>query len=251
MSIEESVRSVIEPLANIEDVEIVDIEHKGATLRITVDQQPDGIGTEALARVTRAISRAMDEHDPVAGRYTLEVSSPGLERPLRTPDHFRRACGETIKIKTSVEVRGRRRFQGELLEVNDQSVLIDLDEPLPPDRGSVDQTVQTVQTDGADSGGDEPVADESLRLEYHQIDKARTVFEWGPAPKPGSPEAKTRAQRDARKKKKKLAQQQASQGTSPEPVQDLLDDPLENIVEEPQGASTTDHKSENTGAVGS
>ncbi len=238
MSIEETVRSIVVPLADDEMVEVVDVEHKGATLRITVDQAPDGIGTEALARVTRAISRAMDEHEPLPGQYTLEVSSPGLERPLRTADHFTRAIGEQIKVKTSVEVHGQRRFEGELVEVDGDEIVVDLDEPLAVDSGD--------DEDGGDapSSPSEEIAEiDTIRIPIADVAKARTVFEWGPAPKPGSPEAVKAA------KKKKKKQEKRSQRQESGSDRDANDDASAE-AKSPE-AENSAQTSEKTGAVGS
>ena len=88
MSVPERVRGVIEPVVAAEDLELFDLEQAGPVLRVTVERA-GGLDMGVIASVTRAISRALDEHDPIAGRYTLEVSSPGLERPLRTPAPLR------------------------------------------------------------------------------------------------------------------------------------------------------------------
>ena len=161
MSTVEQVREIVEPLLTDLDIELIDIEHSGPTLRITIDQ-PEGVGMEALTEATRTISRAMDTHDPLPGRYTLEVSSPGLERPLKRPEHFERAVGVLVKIKTKPEVEGDRRVEGTIASVDDGGITVAL-------RDTVDQ---------------------QRRLAFDDIAKARTVFEWGPTPKPGAPKSK-------------------------------------------------------------
>ena len=79
MSTPERVRTLVEPLVAELDLDLYDLEHTGGVLRVLVDQ-PGGVDIDAIAALTRAISRALDEHDPIPGEYTLEVSSPGLER---------------------------------------------------------------------------------------------------------------------------------------------------------------------------
>lgn len=153
MSIVERVREIVEPLLARQSLALYDIELSGSQLRITVTG-PDGVDLDAIAHATRSISVALDEHDPIPSRYTLEVSSPGLERPLRTPAHFAGAVGTVVSVKTHAEVDGQRRIKGELTAADDDGIT---------------------------------VGDHTLR--YDDIEKARTVFEWGPAPKPG----KTRA----------------------------------------------------------
>ena len=88
-------------------LELVDVEHTGGILRVTVDRAGRRRPRRHQPRLTRRVSRLLDEHDPVPGRYTLEVSSPGLERPLRTPAHFRRAVGAEVTVKTRRRRRGR------------------------------------------------------------------------------------------------------------------------------------------------
>ena len=87
MTVVERVRSSVAPLLADLGLEIYDIEHGGGVLRISVDK-PGGVDLDAIALATRIVSRQLDHDDPIPGRYTLEVTSPGIERPLRTPEHF-------------------------------------------------------------------------------------------------------------------------------------------------------------------
>jgi ribosome maturation factor RimP len=119
---------------------------------------------ETLRQLTRAVSRELDDADPIGGRYTLEVSSPGLERTLRTPAHFEWAEGKLVKVKTRPHVEGERRFQGVVTAADD------------------DHFVVTETESG-----------EPRRLRYDDIDKVRTVFEWGPTPKSGSGKTRKKA----------------------------------------------------------
>lgn len=168
MSTIDRIREIAEPLLHDRGLELYDIEQPGPVVRVLVEG-PDGVDLEVLGQVTRALSLALDEHDPIPGRYTLEVSSPGLERPLRTPRHFERAVGTDVTVKTKVDVDGARRFAGTLSEADDDGITVRLD-------------------DGATT----------QRLRYADIDKARTVFAWGPAPKPGQG-----AKHDKQKQKQK------------------------------------------------
>ncbi|MCB0988353.1 MAG: ribosome maturation factor RimP, partial [Acidimicrobiales bacterium] len=106
------VRELVAPSVSEAGAEIYDVELAGGILRITLDR-PDGVSIDLIAAVTRAVSRLLDEADPIAGEYTLEVTSPGLERPLRTPEHFVRAVGSTVTVKTRAGVPGDRRLKGE------------------------------------------------------------------------------------------------------------------------------------------
>ncbi len=158
MDVHEHVRSVVAPVLASLDVELFEVEVRGAgpacTVRLLVDRD-GGVDLETITEVTRSVSPVLDAEDPVPGSYTLEVSSPGLERPLTRPEHFRKAVGETVSVKTHDEVEGARRHRGELLGADDDGV--------------------DVEVEGAER-----------RLHFEEIEKARTVFEWGPAPKPGS-----------------------------------------------------------------
>src|SRR5687767_14484799 len=93
------VRAIVDPIATDLSLDVYDVEQRGGTLRVTLDT-PAGseanIDLEQLALATRLISRQLDHDDPVPGRYTLEVTSPGVERNLRTPAHFQREVGKTI-----------------------------------------------------------------------------------------------------------------------------------------------------------
>jgi ribosome maturation factor RimP len=153
VSTTERVRTLVEPVVADLGLELFDVELTGGILRVTVDKA-GGLDLDAISDTSRAISRLLDEHDPVPGRYTLEVTSPGRERRLRTPEHFVRAIGSEVSVKTTAEVDGERRFKGTLVAADDAGV--------------------TVRAD-----------DVEHRIAHDQIDRARTVFEWGPAPKPG------------------------------------------------------------------
>src|SRR5437763_9675131 len=119
LTVTDRVHALVEPLLAARDVEVVDVEQLGATLRVTVDR-PGGIDLDAVSDATLVVSDALDRHDPVPGRYTLEVSSPGLERALRTPAHFQRFVGSDVAVKTKPEIEGDRRVQGTLESADDE-----------------------------------------------------------------------------------------------------------------------------------
>ena len=153
------VAELVEPLLRSRGRELYDVVLSGATLRVVV---AGGADLEELAQLTRAISSMLDEVDPIPDRYTLEVSTPGLERALRTPRHFAGAIGEKIKVKTTPATEGERRADGTLVAADDDGIVVD---------------TGTTQR----------------RLSYGDIDKARTVFEWGNAEKPVSPSKRGKA----------------------------------------------------------
>jgi ribosome maturation factor RimP len=98
----------------------------GGLLRLYIDS-PQGITLEDCERVSRAVSEAMDAEDPITGHYTLEVSSPGLDRVLRTAEHFARFNGERVRVETITAVNGRKRFAGRLAEVSEGQIALDVD----------------------------------------------------------------------------------------------------------------------------
>ena len=155
MGTADTVRDVVVPILDERGVDLYDVELTGETVRVLVDRD-GGVDLDALGELTRSISGALDAADPLPGRYTLEVSSPGLERPLRTPDHFRAAVGKQVSVKTRPGTVGDRRLDGELVDADDEAATV-------------------------------AAADGEHRVAYVDVERARTVFEWGPAPKPGSP----------------------------------------------------------------
>lgn len=131
---------------------VYDIEVTSGRLVVMVDR-PGGVGLDDIARCTRALSGILDERDPIAGRYTLEVSSPGLERKLRTVEHRRGAIGETVKCKTRDAEGVTHRFEGVLSDVDDAAMVIET-------------------TDGL------------VSVPHDEVTSARTVFVW---PEPRQP----------------------------------------------------------------
>lgn len=112
-----------------EVVRILTIGQKNPTLQIMIDRL-DGkdITVEDCATVSRAVSAVLDEKDPIKDQYSLEVSSPGLDRPLTKIEHFKRFSGYEARIETAVEVEKRKRFKGVLGNVDEQNrVHIDVD----------------------------------------------------------------------------------------------------------------------------
>ncbi|MGH9278180.1 MAG: ribosome maturation factor RimP [Acidimicrobiales bacterium] len=150
----ERVRDLVGPSLEEAGLELFDVEHVQGVLRVTVDR-PGGVDLDAISDATRLISAVLDAADPIADalpvRYLLEVSSPGIERPLRRPEHFHRAVGQTVVVKTRPGVETERRVEGRL--------------------------------EGADDDG---VVVAGRAIPYADIEKARTRFVW-PEPRPASP----------------------------------------------------------------
>ena len=123
MAVADQVREIVLPLLSMHEVELYDLDVNGPLVRVIVDRE-GGVDLEALASVTRAVSRALDEADPIVHRYTLEVTSPGVERPLRTPEQFQRAVGEVVKVKTTPDVEGDRRVEGVLAAADERGITV-------------------------------------------------------------------------------------------------------------------------------
>lgn len=125
---EQKLLDALEPKAKDEGIEIVTLEITGAkkspTIRVFIDTE-DGVGFDELSRAQGWMSDLMDEIDPFPGAYMLEVSSPGIDRPLRTLEHFSRFAGERVQIKTTSPLDGRSSFTGKLAGVCDEDVLLD------------------------------------------------------------------------------------------------------------------------------
>jgi ribosome maturation factor RimP len=108
-------------------VELVLLEQAGGakqrTVRLYIDH-PDGVTHDLCGLVSDAVGKALDESDAFGGPYTLEVSSPGLERPLRKRSHFEAQVGKKVYVKTRVPVEGSKVWQGRLVEVVADEVVI-------------------------------------------------------------------------------------------------------------------------------
>ena len=163
MGASERIAELVEPILHDRGHELYDVELTGATVRVLVDRE-GGVALDQLEVISREVSAVLDENDPMpeTARWYLEVSSPGLERPLRQPRHFQSAVGGSVRVKTHPEVEGDRRVDGVLTDADDDGF--------------------TVETDKG-----------PRRLAYGDVDRARTVFQWGGQPKPNSNNKKKRS----------------------------------------------------------
>jgi ribosome maturation factor RimP len=130
-------------------IDLIDVELTGSTLSITIERG-DGLDLDTVAETNRMISAFLDEHESLAptGRYELEVGTPGLERRLRRREHFARAIGETVSVRTLPGTEGARRIEGVLDSVDDDGFV------LSPDSGS------------------------PRRFGFAEVERAKTVFDW-------------------------------------------------------------------------
>lgn len=120
---------LLQPLVEDLGYEFVGLEHssnpKNSVVRIYIDKT-DGVDIEDCSRVSREVAALLDVEDPVSGHYNLEISSPGLDRPLFTTEQFDQFVGAEVKITVFATVDGRRKFQGRILGSKDRFVRLDL-----------------------------------------------------------------------------------------------------------------------------
>lgn len=111
-------------------IELVDVEYvkeaHGWVLRVFLDK-PGGIDVEDCRSVSEVLSDVLDREDPIPGPYSLEVSSPGLERPLKKESDYVRFAGRLANIRTYQAINGQKNFQGTLMGIEDGKVLIEID----------------------------------------------------------------------------------------------------------------------------
>ncbi|MAT01501.1 MAG: hypothetical protein CL421_00375 [Acidimicrobiaceae bacterium] len=159
MSIVKKVTSLVEDLLQTTKYRLYDVEQNAGILKITVNS-PSGVTLDELAEINRKISHDLDEKDPIPSKYTLEVSSPGLERKLRTNNHFLGAVNEKITVKLGPHIEGDRRLEGILRQVTDELLTL------------------------------ETVTKEVREIKFQDVTQAKTVFEWEKNPKPGKQNGK-------------------------------------------------------------
>jgi ribosome maturation factor RimP len=148
----EAVEQLVRPVVEAAGVELWDVsfgkEAGRMVLRVVVDRD-GGIDLDTISSTSELLSRRLDLEGFSPDRpYALEVSSPGLERPLREPRHFERSIGQTVKVKTAAPVGGRTTHEGALVSADSEAIVI------------------------ASDGGE-------LRVPYADVASARRVFDWG------------------------------------------------------------------------
>jgi len=166
----ETIAAAVEPVLAPLGLELFDVQLTGSgrasTVRVVVDRD-GGVDLDAITAASERIQPVLDHLD--LAEFALEVSSPGLERPLSRPDHFRRAVGETVSVKVRDAGGEARRIRGELGDADERGITVD-----------------------AEHGAEQ--------LDYDRIIQARTVFEWGAPSK-----QEKRAKNHAQKKQKEAA----------------------------------------------
>jgi ribosome maturation factor RimP len=154
-SVQDRLWDRIDPYVAAEGVELDDVEILGGgqIVRVTVDAA-DPIGVDIIAELSKGIGRLIEQDDPFTGSYTLEVSSPGLERKLTRLNHYKKSVGSNVKVKTFAAVDGEKSHQGVLVSVDEDGFVVDMD-------------------------GTE------RKFQYGDVSSARTIFVWEKGARPG------------------------------------------------------------------
>jgi len=146
------VEGLVRPVVEQAGYELVEVSYAGSggrrSLRVTVDRADDGMDLDALAVLSEKVARRLDLEDFGDGRYDLEVSSPGIERPLHTPAQFARFVGSQVKVKTAAPVDGAQVHAGRLAAADDDGITV------------------------------EPAEGLARHIAYADITSARTVADW-------------------------------------------------------------------------
>ncbi|ATC94066.1 ribosome maturation factor RimP [Pseudoalteromonas tunicata] len=128
--LEQDIIAMLEPAVEALGFELLGLEvvqaGRDSTLRLYIDHA-NGINVDNCADVSRQVSAILDVEDPITNEYNLEVSSPGLDRPLFKPEHFIKAQGEEIRLRTKLPQDGRRNFKGDLILLDGDMLTLRID----------------------------------------------------------------------------------------------------------------------------
>jgi len=155
------VELLVRPVVEAAGLELVEVTFNRGLLRVVIDRDDGGVDLDTIADTSEKLSRRLDLEDFGRGRYTLEMSSPGVERHLRDPRDFIKRVGDKVKVRARLPEEGGLSLTGTIVAADGDAV--------------------TIATEGAER-----------RLAYPFIRSARTVFEWGGQPKPGGPSKRSK-----------------------------------------------------------
>jgi ribosome maturation factor RimP len=128
----DAVRATCESILEARGVELVTFslgrESVGQTLRLTIDRAQAPVSLDEIVEISEAISKALDDEDPIPGRYTLEVASAGIERPLVRPADYRRFEGRRVKVRCQEPIEGQRVYTGTIRSAGDESFVLGVEE---------------------------------------------------------------------------------------------------------------------------
>jgi len=123
----DQLRELLEPVVQSEGMELVEVEYRreshGMVLRLFIDRE-GGVSVNDCAKVSQVVGDLLDVSDLVAGHYHLEVSSPGLDRVLRKPEHFQKQIGNIIDVRTTMPIQKRRKFKGILVDTKPEGITV-------------------------------------------------------------------------------------------------------------------------------
>lgn len=126
----DTVTDFVLPIAHSENLDLIEVEFvkEGSDwiLRVFLENKNGDLTIEECENVSRALSAVLDEEDPIDDKYILEVSSPGLERPLKSEADFQRFKGELIAVTTYKKIDGQKEFIGNLVDYKDGKIMIKL-----------------------------------------------------------------------------------------------------------------------------
>ena len=151
MSALDEVKGLAQAVTSRRSLRLWDVEMAGragqSVLRVYVDAE-GGVDLDTVAQVSEELSRGLDLRDPIPGRYTLEVSTPGLERTLKSGEHFKLSIGRSVVVKTTSPLAGNsNRIDGEILSADDRQVVLKTE-------------------------------NDEVKVPYEAIKSARIIFEW-------------------------------------------------------------------------
>ncbi len=120
------IRELVLPVLASMGLTLFDVERSGNAVRVILDREDGPVGVDECATVSRFLSHALDVEDPISGPYRLEVSSPGLDRPLRSPAEFGRFTGQVCRVKLTQAVNGDYVFVGHIRDVTGTRITLEL-----------------------------------------------------------------------------------------------------------------------------
>jgi ribosome maturation factor RimP len=127
---EQKLTDMLRPAVAETGKELLGIEFISAgnnsVLRLFIDHE-NGINVDDCAEVSRQVGAILDVEDPISSEYNLEVSSPGVDRPLFELEHFKTVIGETVNVKLSIPLNGRRKFKGSLIAIENDTLIVNVD----------------------------------------------------------------------------------------------------------------------------
>lgn len=135
MTLEDKIEQLLKPTVESMGFDFWGCEYlpagKHSTLRVYIEK-PEGVTVSDCGSVSRQASAILDVEDPISNAYMLEVSSPGMDRPLMRPEQFKAYENALVQIRTAVDVMGRKRFKGKMVQVSEEGIEVEVDNEIYP-----------------------------------------------------------------------------------------------------------------------